>query len=200
MSAAENLEFLAKRPGVPDARTAARETLENSAFFDLAKRRVSTFSTGMRLRLGTAQAIVHRPQVLLPDEPTSGLNPMGVRQLRETVLQLNRGLCPGTRPRARRPRTARTAIGAIAIFDAALHRTSCGGSRRLRPDQQPNAAGLRRCSPLPRATGIFACREVDAFGGLFGMPPTTAGPPFDQFLTTAEAVAQAAGGRSRHGS
>ncbi|MFA6575391.1 MAG: ATP-binding cassette domain-containing protein, partial [Nocardioides sp.] len=51
-----------------------------------------TFSTGMRQRIGIAQAIVHRPQVLFLDEPTSGLDPMGVRQLRETVLQLNRDL------------------------------------------------------------------------------------------------------------
>ena len=92
MSAAENLEFLAKLSGVPDARAAARETLEYLGCADLAKRRVGTFSTGMRQRIGIAQAIVHRPHVLFLDEPTSGLDPMGVRQLRETVLQLNRDL------------------------------------------------------------------------------------------------------------
>ncbi len=92
MSAAENLEFLAKLSGVPDARAAAQETLEYLGCADLAHRRVGTFSTGMQQRIGIAQAIVHRPQVLLLDEPTSGLDPMGVRQLRETVLQLNRDL------------------------------------------------------------------------------------------------------------
>lgn len=92
MTAAENLEFLAKLSGVADARTATHETLDYLGCADLAKRRVGTFSTGMRQRIGIAQAIVHRPQVLFLDEPTSGLDPMGVRQLRETVLQLNRDL------------------------------------------------------------------------------------------------------------
>ena len=92
MTAAENLEFLAKLSGVDNARTAAFETLEYLGCSDLGKRRVGTFSTGMRQRIGIAQAIVHRPQVLFLDEPTSGLDPMGVRQLRETVLQLNRDL------------------------------------------------------------------------------------------------------------
>ncbi len=92
MTAAENLEFLAKLSGVADARTAARETLEYLGCAKLANRRVGTLSTGMRQRIGIAQAIVHRPQVLLLDEPTSGLDPMGIRQLRETVIQLNRDL------------------------------------------------------------------------------------------------------------
>lgn len=92
LTAAENLEFLAKLSGVTDARTAARETLDYLGCADLAKRRLGTFSTGMRQRIGIAQAIVHRPQVLFLDEPTSGLDPMGVRQLRETVQQLNRDL------------------------------------------------------------------------------------------------------------
>ncbi len=90
LTAAENLEFLAKLSGVRDARAAAMETLEYLGCADLAGRRVGTFSTGMRQRIGIAQAIVHGPEVLLLDEPTSGLDPMGVRQLRETVLTLNR--------------------------------------------------------------------------------------------------------------
>lgn len=92
LTAAENLEFLARLSGVPDPRAAARDTLEYLGCADLAGRRVGTFSTGMRQRIGIAQAIVHRPQVLFLDEPTAGLDPLGVRQLRETVLQLNRDL------------------------------------------------------------------------------------------------------------
>ncbi len=89
MTAAENLEFFAKLSGVTDPRKAVAETLGYLDCADLANKRVGSFSTGMRQRIGIAQAIVHRPKVLFLDEPTSGLDPLGVRQLRETILRLN---------------------------------------------------------------------------------------------------------------
>ena len=92
LTAAENLEFLATLSDVAQPRQAALETLKFLGCSDLAHRRVSTFSTGMRQRVGIAQAIVHRPRVLFLDEPTAGLDPFGVRQLRETILQLNQEL------------------------------------------------------------------------------------------------------------
>jgi ABC-2 type transport system ATP-binding protein len=92
MTARENLEFFAKLSGVVDARAAVTDTLAYLDCVDLADRRVGTFSTGMRQRIGIAQAIVHQPSVLFLDEPTSGLDPVGVRQLRETILRLNADL------------------------------------------------------------------------------------------------------------
>ena len=92
MTATENLEFFAKLSGVSDPREAVAETLDYLDCSELGPRRLSTFSTGMRQRIGIAQAIVHRPQVLFLDEPTSGLDPTGVRQLRETIQRLNREL------------------------------------------------------------------------------------------------------------
>ena len=92
MTAAENLEFFAKLSGVTEPRKAVAETLEYLDCADLANKRVGSFSTGMRQRIGIAQAIVHRPQVLFLDEPTSGLDPLGVRQLRDTILRLNHDL------------------------------------------------------------------------------------------------------------
>lgn len=92
LTAAENLVFLATLSDVPKPRQAALDTLTFLGCSDLAHRRVSTFSTGMRQRVGIAQAIVHRPQVLFLDEPTAGLDPFGVRQLRDTILQLNQEL------------------------------------------------------------------------------------------------------------
>lgn len=92
LTAAENLTFFATLSGVPNPRAAAAETLAYLDCADLANRRVSTFSSGMRQRIGIAQAIVHRPQVLFLDEPTTGLDPFGVRQLRETILRLNADL------------------------------------------------------------------------------------------------------------
>ncbi len=90
MTAAENLVFFAKLSGVSEPRKAVAETLEYLGCADLADKRVGSFSTGMRQRIGIAQAVVHRPQVLFLDEPTSGLDPLGVRVLRETILRLNR--------------------------------------------------------------------------------------------------------------
>lgn len=92
LTAAENLEFFAKLSGVATPKRAVAETLDYLGCQDLADLRVATFSTGMRQRIGIAQAILHRPQVLFLDEPTAGLDPLGVRQLRETVLRLNREL------------------------------------------------------------------------------------------------------------
>ncbi len=92
MTAAENLEFFAKLSGVTEPRKAVAETLDYLECAELANKRVGSFSTGMRQRIGIAQAIVHRPKVLFLDEPTSGLDPLGVRQLRATILRLNADL------------------------------------------------------------------------------------------------------------
>ncbi len=92
MTAAENLEFFARLSGVAKPRKAVAETLAYLECTDLADRRVGTFSSGMRQRIGIAQAIVHRPAVLFLDEPTAGLDPLGVRQLRDTIVRLNRDL------------------------------------------------------------------------------------------------------------
>ena len=92
MTAAENLEFFAKLSGVTEPRKAVAETLGYLDCAELANKRVGSFSTGMRQRIGIAQAIVHRPKVLFLDEPTSGLDPLGVRQLRDTILRLNSDL------------------------------------------------------------------------------------------------------------
>jgi ABC-2 type transport system ATP-binding protein len=92
LTTAENLEFFAKLSGVAKPRQAIADTLAFLDCADLANRRVGAFSTGMRQRVGIAQAILHRPKVLFLDEPTAGLDPVGVRQLRDTIRELNREL------------------------------------------------------------------------------------------------------------
>ena len=89
MTARENVEFFATLSGVPDPSEATHEPFAYLDCMDLADKRVGSFSTGMRQRVGIARAIVHQPTVLFLDEPTSGLDPSGVRQLRETIIDLN---------------------------------------------------------------------------------------------------------------
>jgi ABC-2 type transport system ATP-binding protein len=89
LTAAENLEFFARLSGVADPVAAAARTLDFLGCPELADRRVGSFSTGMRQRVGIAQAVLHEPTVLFLDEPTAGLDPEGVRQLRETLARLN---------------------------------------------------------------------------------------------------------------
>lgn len=90
LTALENLEFFGRLSGLSKPKQAARDTLRFLDASDLSDHRVGTFSSGMRQRVGIAQAIIHAPQVLFLDEPTSGLDPIGVRQLRETIIELNR--------------------------------------------------------------------------------------------------------------
>ena len=92
LTAAENLEFFAKLSGLANTRRAVMETLDFRGCADLANRRVGQFSTGMRQRIGIAQAVVHRPRILFLDEPTAGLDPMGVRELRQTIQRFNQEL------------------------------------------------------------------------------------------------------------
>jgi len=90
MTAQDNLRFFARLSGLesPDGRIA--ETLEFMDCRDLASRLVGSFSKGLRQRIGLAQAILHRPTVLFLDEPTAGLDPLGIKTLRDLIIRLNR--------------------------------------------------------------------------------------------------------------
>src|SRR4051794_28659614 len=83
MTGRENLEFVARLFGLDrrDARAAAGQVLERMALTDAAHRLVRTYSGGMRRRLDLGASLVGRPQLLLLDEPTTGLDPRSRREL-----------------------------------------------------------------------------------------------------------------------
>lgn len=88
----ENLAFFAHLSGMAKPAGRIREVLRFLDFEGHDDERLSTFSKGMRQRVGIAQAILHEPSVLFLDEPTSGLDPTGVKMLRDTIIRLNREL------------------------------------------------------------------------------------------------------------
>ena len=84
------LEFYAGLAGVPSADRGRRaeQLLELVSLQDAADRKVSKYSKGMVQRLGLAQSLVNDPELLILDEPTSNLDPVGRRDFRDIVLQL----------------------------------------------------------------------------------------------------------------
>ncbi len=82
-----NLEYLAKlQGGLPEQRI--KDIVELVGLSERIKSRVGTYSMGMRQRLGLAQAIMHKPEFLVLDEPINGLDPDGIAQVRDLILRL----------------------------------------------------------------------------------------------------------------
>ncbi len=84
------LAFWAKLRGVRSPRRAVRAVLERVQLADRQSTLVRSLSKGMRQRLGLAQALVHDPPVIILDEPTIGIDPQQVIEVRDTVRQLGK--------------------------------------------------------------------------------------------------------------
>jgi ABC-2 type transport system ATP-binding protein len=91
LTGAEILDFYARLCAVPRLRRRerVREVLELVGLADAADARLRTYSKGMLQRIGIAQAIVHDPSVVFLDEPMSGLDPVGRKEIRDLVVRLN---------------------------------------------------------------------------------------------------------------
>lgn len=92
LSAQENLAFWGKMYGLRGAALQERvdDVLEIIGLGDRRKGRVGKFSGGMKRRLNIGIALLHRPQVVIMDEPTVGIDPQSRRKILDSVLELNR--------------------------------------------------------------------------------------------------------------
>jgi ABC-2 type transport system ATP-binding protein len=89
MTGIENLRFFAEMYGVTE-QNRPLELLEEFGLLEAKEKKVGTYSTGMKKRLGLAKALLHRPEILFLDEPTNGLDPEGIRMVIEYITKLNR--------------------------------------------------------------------------------------------------------------
>ena len=89
LSGYENLRVMAGLCGAPASRIAT--TLDQVELTPRAKHKFSTYSMGMKQRLGVAAALLKEPELLILDEPTNGLDPQGMADMRNLIIQLGQG-------------------------------------------------------------------------------------------------------------
>lgn len=90
MTAVEYLSFFAELYGVANAKQRVKHLLERVDLSATAKLPLKAFSKGMQQKLSLARALVHDPEVLILDEPVSSLDPQGIKQVRDLILEEQR--------------------------------------------------------------------------------------------------------------
>ena len=90
MTALEYLTFMADLRQLPEAQDRALETLSIVGMDSRANSYISSLSKGMRQRMGLAQALIHHPEVLILDEPTIGLDPAQVVEVRNLIREMGK--------------------------------------------------------------------------------------------------------------
>jgi len=92
MDARQNLQFIARLNRIPDKVSAKKidGLLENVGLFQEAKKKVGTYSKGMRQRLGIAEVLIKEPKLIFLDEPTIGLDPDGTNRMLDLIHSLSR--------------------------------------------------------------------------------------------------------------
>lgn len=90
LSGRETMHFYGKLCGLRGSELKERteEMLSLAGLTHAAERRVGGYSKGMLQRVGLAQALIHRPRLLILDEPTAGVDPVGSRRIRDLILEL----------------------------------------------------------------------------------------------------------------
>jgi ABC-2 type transport system ATP-binding protein len=92
MDARQNLRFIARLNHIPDRISAKKidELLNLVGLFEEAKKKVGTYSKGMRQRLGIAEVLIKEPKIIFLDEPTIGLDPDGTNRMLDLIHSLSR--------------------------------------------------------------------------------------------------------------
>lgn len=91
-SGLDNLLYTARLNRLPAAEAAqrAKELLQRVGLYDVKDKKTRTYSRGMRQRLGLADVLIKNPEVIILDEPTLGIDPKGVREFLDLIVQLSR--------------------------------------------------------------------------------------------------------------
>jgi len=92
MDARQNLQFIARLNRIPDGTSAKKidELLQQVGLFEEGKKKVGTYSKGMRQRLGIAEVLIKEPKLIFLDEPTIGLDPDGTNRMLDLIHSLSR--------------------------------------------------------------------------------------------------------------
>lgn len=89
MTAKQNLEYFRLQMGIP-GKQCIDEILKIVGLYDSGNKKLTNFSLGMKQRLGIGLALLGNPELLILDEPINGLDPMGIIEIRNLLLKLNR--------------------------------------------------------------------------------------------------------------
>jgi ABC-type branched-subunit amino acid transport system ATPase component len=90
LSAKKNIEIFARLSGVSKSNSQIEELIEFVGLKGRGDDKVKNYSHGMKQRLGLAQALVHDPELIILDEPTTGLDPQGIIDIRNLILYLSK--------------------------------------------------------------------------------------------------------------